>query len=365
MAVLSRNLELELMNNHTERNLAALTLYYCACGVHAPARIDSLVQRVMGATILDDGTQVERSAMYQGLSVMSLEIFAQAEALSPRTRSTARALAAKATEAWAVLTHSDQDIALFNDSWWGETPRCSEATGVPPAPRGWLPSGGYLKFAGADVTTLMDLGAIGPSWNPGHGHEDALSLEVDVRGRRLLVDPGTSTYDAGAQRQAERAAETHNAPRFIDASTATFTGSFRVVEIPPEPAVSHLDLAGQSVAAELATPAGTVHRSLEVSDHGARVVDRWDGTAPGETSILIPGTWTLTFGSGTILCEQEDVVAEIVLEAGQVVGSQQDTWSSVFGFREAATRIRLAPDDASSPRELAFLIRRGSEVTPM
>lgn len=364
VAVLTRNLELELMNNHTERNLAALVLFYSVCGVATPARIDRLVQRVMEVTILEDGTQVERSAMYQGLSVMSLELFAEAESLSPSTRATARVLADRAKNAWAILTHQDQEIALFNDSWWGETPRCSEVTGLPPVKRGILPSGGYLKFGG-DVTALMDLGAIGPTWNPGHGHEDALSVEVDVHGLRLLVDPGTSTYDPGAQRQWERSADAHNAPRYVGVPSADFTGSFRVVKMPPEPELAHVDAVGQSAAASVATPAGRVHRSLKVSDRCAHVVDRWDGKATAETSILVPGTWALRFGPASIHCERGGVTATINVDAGQILGSQQDTWSTAFGVRESATRIYLAPEQGASPRELAFSVWSGTSDTTM
>ena len=75
------NIEHELKNNHVERNLAALCLYLDALENVPYALIKSLdrdVREIIEACVLSDGLLVERSAMYQGLTVMALMVFAEA-----------------------------------------------------------------------------------------------------------------------------------------------------------------------------------------------------------------------------------------------------------------------------------------------
>lgn len=58
-------------------------------------------------------------------------------------------------------------------------------------------SGGYCVMRdgwdGTENYLLVDCGELG-SLAGGHGHADALAIEVAIRGRNLLVDPGTYTY---------------------------------------------------------------------------------------------------------------------------------------------------------------------------
>jgi hypothetical protein len=66
---------------------------------------------------------------------------------------------------------------------------------------GWQPRANYLLF---------DCGPHGTS-NCGHAHADALSIEVGVNGRPLLVDPGTYTYTGSKeQRDLFRGSSAHN-----------------------------------------------------------------------------------------------------------------------------------------------------------
>jgi hypothetical protein len=54
-------------------------------------------------------------------------------------------------------------------------------------------SSGYYTMASSDAVVIADAGPHG--WgNGGHGHADALSLQLISRGRAWLTDPGTATY---------------------------------------------------------------------------------------------------------------------------------------------------------------------------
>ncbi|MFD1810021.1 heparinase II/III family protein [Gemmobacter lanyuensis] len=210
------NIEHELNNNHVERNLAALCFYYSNVPAPCPTivhQLDRNVTAIIQDTILSDGMSVERSAMYQGLSVMSLQVFAQTPFLSPKTRVLASERLKQAIRAWHFMAHPDGDIALFNDSWLGEVPKPSQISTSPKfAEIETLDSAGYARLCRGDIFALFDAGPIGPSSNPGHGHADFLSIEVDVAGTRFIVDPGTYQYSTGPRRMHDRAAAEHNGP---------------------------------------------------------------------------------------------------------------------------------------------------------
>ena len=74
--------------------------------------------------------------------------------------------------------------------------------------------GGYFVMRDGSSETdnflLVDCGELG-SLNGAHGHSDALSIEVAVAGRTMLVDPGTYTYHESEEiRDYFRSTEAHN-----------------------------------------------------------------------------------------------------------------------------------------------------------
>jgi hypothetical protein len=76
-------------------------------------------------------------------------------------------------------------------------------------------SGGYCFLRSAAVNTdaelLFDVGSLGLLPNAAHGHADALSVIVRIKGRYLLTDPGTGTYFTDAAvRNAFRQTCAHN-----------------------------------------------------------------------------------------------------------------------------------------------------------
>ena len=347
------NIEHDLRNNHTERNLAALCLYHLAAGAISDsraARLDRDVNRIIEATVLAGGMQIERSAMYQGLTVMSLEIFAACPFLSPATRTLARERATAAAGAWLFLTHRDGDIALFNDSWIGEVPPPAtilrtHRVSVPDS----LPDAGYFRLSSGPIDALMDAGEIGPRWNPGHGHADFLAVEVDVNGHRFLVDPGTSQYSTGPQRMYERSAAGHNGPRYLDVEPVEYSGCFKVGKLAfaaPIAATVLADLPTESIGGTLTTPAGLCARVICALDGGGLlIVDRWNSSdTPGATTLLIPNDWRLdTDRKRTVRAAQEGAETAITVYEGAIGGIEDRTWSRRYLQPEQATAVTLAP----------------------
>ncbi len=77
-----------------------------------------------------------------------------------------------------------------------------------------FPVGGYWVMRDgwqrSDNCMIIDCGEVG-SLSGGHGHADALAIEVALHGRTLLVDPGTYTYHESAElRHYFRSTGAHN-----------------------------------------------------------------------------------------------------------------------------------------------------------
>jgi len=99
----------------------------------------------------------------------------------------------------------------------GELARQADAQGSTTAARSSraFPSGGYhvLEAAarGVPLHMVFDCGAFGDSVVPGHGHADALSIDVAVGATHCLVDPGMYSAHLGAYwRNYFRGTSAHN-----------------------------------------------------------------------------------------------------------------------------------------------------------
>jgi uncharacterized heparinase superfamily protein len=74
----------------------------------------------------------------------------------------------------------------------------------------------------------MDVARVGPDYQPGHAHADTLSFELSLFGRRVFVNSGTSTYERGAERDAQRGTASHNTVIIDDLNSSDTWAGFRV-----------------------------------------------------------------------------------------------------------------------------------------
>jgi hypothetical protein len=80
-----------------------------------------------------------------------------------------------------------------------------------PAESESFPAGGFHVLRGAGAVVTVSAGAQGQRGVGGHSHNDKLSFELHLRGRPVIVDPGTGTYTREpAMRNAFRATAAHN-----------------------------------------------------------------------------------------------------------------------------------------------------------
>lgn len=354
VAFLLRNLETELGYNHLERNLSALALFGLSRASFPPVIAAALRRNfgpVVEASFGEDGVQLERSAMYQSLSVQSLRILreapiwteAQARLIERRLEAVEAALAA--------LTLGDDQPVMFNDAWIGEGPPTSAVLpGAPAAGFRAMPEGGYVRLAQGPFVAVLDAGPIGVDMNPGHGHADFLSIEASVGPHRLIVDPGTYSYSAGPVRDEARAWRSHNGPSVAGREPVEFLGSFKVGRRCAATLVEAAQAPDgrQSATGRLAFAGLAVERSLGLTpDLVFEIDDRW--SAPPEAAcasrFLIPASWRIVEGrasEGRLVLEQDGLRVEIRAREGSL-STEDGRWSRRYNVWEEALALTLAP----------------------
>lgn len=77
---------------------------------------------------------------------------------------------------------------------------------------------------------IFDAGDICPSYLPAHGHCDALSFELSIGGRPMIVNSGTYMYQNGEWRNHFRSTSAHNSVGISKKEQSQFWGSFRVAK---------------------------------------------------------------------------------------------------------------------------------------
>jgi len=341
--------EAELGFNHMLKNLVALAVYAGCCDRGAPWEewLAYALPECAESQSLADGRHVERSPMYQELSLQDLEIVSaswrpMAERLGP--------LLYRAQTALAGMLHPDAEIALFNDAWIGEAPPPGQL-GARPAVEGKqvLADSGYGRLAGAGDCVLFDAGPVGPDSNPGHAHADFLSFELSVGGVRAVVDTGTPTYSAGQLRNACRSARAHNGPRLDGLEPIEAWASFRVGARGSAWFLEHC-FPGDLAPLWLAGAADRYERQAGIT------AGRWLGLWPGR-QLLVVDCWSHQHpGARTDLLLAQPL--EIRVLHGQEAGRTEDQCWPRFGVPQPAHRVSLAPQGTS----LVFCLQWGEGV---
>lgn len=258
---LTRNLEYHLLANHLLKNAKALFIGGSFFAGEEAGRIRRQGLRMLvdqaAEQMLPDGGHYERSPMYH---LTCLEDFLDAVALIAAEPSLAEAGEAAVLGAAAGrglkflegIVHADGEIPLFNDSAfgiapaagrmveWGRRVLSSSPAGADsfanrPAPAGdeesyriCFPDTGYYGYRRGGDSLVMDCGPVGPDYQPGHAHADALSFELCLDGQRVIVDSGTYDYEPGPLRQQLRGTRAHNTVTVDGADQSEVWGVFRV-----------------------------------------------------------------------------------------------------------------------------------------
>lgn len=222
-AWLAGHLEWDLRANHLLRDLVGLALAGRFFAGERPRvwleRATRLALRQADEQFLTDGGHFERSAKYH-LDAMADLLLLCHLVEDPAAKETLRARWMAAAEYLAWIRHPDGDAVQLNDGTRGLTGaidrhlEAGAAAGLvtdatPRRGSRFFQASGLAVFHGDPWSVFFDVGPVGPDVQPGHGHADTLTLECSLRGERLIVDPGSHSYDHDERRAYDRATASH------------------------------------------------------------------------------------------------------------------------------------------------------------
>ncbi len=231
--------EYHLLGNHLLENAFALIMGGAFFTNDAwISKGEEILRTELEEQILADGAHFELSPMYHQIILFRLlELLDWYSNWSARDVQFENFLKEKSElmVSWLKnMTFLNGDIPHFNDSAPGIAfssnflLNYAEKLNVIPAEDQKLGTSGYRKFTSDKYECIVDAAEIGPSYQPGHGHADALSFIMYVDMKALFVEWGTSTYQPNERRSLERSTAAHNTLVVDNKNQSKVWGAFRV-----------------------------------------------------------------------------------------------------------------------------------------
>ena len=234
-AYLSDHLEKDILGNHYFENLKALVLCALYFGDAQSLSIYlSAFRKECREEILTDGMHFERSPMYHKIVLEGLlrvtAALRQAQMADRELEQLARAM----LDAACSMEMGVHQTPLFNDS--GDNVAKSLTAlqdaakrhlGMVPTLREALPESGYYFFTNGPWKLIVDAGAVGPDYIPGHSHCDAMSFELYQDGQPVLVNCGTYAYQHES-RHWFRSTQAHNTVQESGTEQSEIWSTFRL-----------------------------------------------------------------------------------------------------------------------------------------
>ncbi|MFN2607543.1 MAG: heparinase II/III family protein [Acidimicrobiales bacterium] len=338
LGYLRRHLELDVGGNHLVKNLKALV----GLGVFLgdDRTVAAAVRRMadqLPLQVLADGGHYERSPSYHCQVLGDLLDVGGLLAAAGRPPVEGLDDAVVSMRRWlAAMRLPDGDVPLLNDCTLVGTHRLDLLAPAPPPPPGdglvALRDSGYVVARRGRLHLVADAGPPCPPELPAHAHADCLTFVLAVDGRRLVVDGGTSTYEAGARRDHERSTAAHNTVEVDGENQTEVWGAFRAgrrarasLERASGGGTRDVEIVGGHDGYRR-LPGGVTHRRawvvgtdrLDVTDRldgggRHRVVTRWH-LAPGTDArvvdggrVAIGGAELCFEGVGTVVVEPSEV----------------------------------------------------------
>lgn len=233
------NLEYHLLGNHLMENAFSLLFgaYYFQNNFFYH-KAKKILEEELKEQVLNDGAHFELSPMYQQIILDRLLDCITFVEMNPWKEDT-KFLQLMKTKAGEMLnwlnkiTFKNGDIPMVNDSSFDIAPKTkvlqqyANSLGVLPITNE-LNQSGYRKIVNDTYELLIDVGEIGPSYQPGHAHADTFSFVLYANSEPFVVDPGVSTYNMGEIRERERATSYHNTVSIYNKNSSQVWAGFRV-----------------------------------------------------------------------------------------------------------------------------------------
>lgn len=218
---LLKNIEYHLLGNHLLENGFSLffgAYYFKDEFLYAKAK--QILMEELNEQILKDGAHFELSPMYHQIllhrvldciRLLQLNSWKEDGLLGQFLKEKALKMLSWLQEA----SFSNGSIPMVNDSAYGIAPTSTQLFDYAKNlclkwPKGELSDSGYRKFSQPTYELFVDVGNIGPTYQPGHAHSDTFSFELYLHKQPFIVDVGTSTYEKDQKRMSERQTYSHN-----------------------------------------------------------------------------------------------------------------------------------------------------------
>ena len=236
---LLNNLEYHLLGNHLLENAFSLLFsayYFQDENIYIKSK--HLLILELNKQILNDGAHFELSPMYHQIIYSRLLDCIQLIKLnnSWKNDDLLSFLVVKAglMNSWLQnITYKSGEIPMVNDSTYNIAPSSTQLFSyakklgiinqkIP------LSDSGYRKIISDNYELLIDVGNVGPDYQPGHAHSDTFNFELIKDGNPIFVDTGISTYEKNNKRQEERSTHSHNTVKIGSKDQTQVWGGFRV-----------------------------------------------------------------------------------------------------------------------------------------
>jgi len=239
--ILFKNLEYHLLGNHLLENAFSLLFgayYFQDDKLYNKSKY--LLLSELNEQVLKDGAHFELSPMYHQIILSKLLDGIQLIKLNSEWKKDdlLSFLEAKASLmiSWLHnITYKNGNIPMVNDATYNIAPNSKKifsyaknlginSQNIP------LSDSGYRKIKLNNFELLLDIGNVGPDYQPGHAHSDTFNFELIKNGNPIFVDTGISTYEKNAVRQSERATHSHNTVKIGLKEQTRVWGGFRVAK---------------------------------------------------------------------------------------------------------------------------------------
>lgn len=236
--LLSRKIEYHLLGNHILENGFALLF----AGVFYNNELfkdkgSAILKSELKEQIMHDGGHFELSPMYHQIILFRIldTINLLYNEKEDRELITYLIEIAKIMLSWInQMTFSNGENPFFNDTAIGIAPTTAQLNeysnklGINNKYQIPLGESGYRWFNKGLAELVVDVGKVGPDYQPGHAHADTLSFEMALYGQRVFVNSGTSLYEVGDQRDFQRSTKAHNTVVINNQNSSDTWGGFRV-----------------------------------------------------------------------------------------------------------------------------------------
>jgi hypothetical protein len=239
--ILFKNLEYHLLGNHLLENAFSLLFgayYFQDEKLYNKSK--NLLISELNEQVLKDGAHFELSPMYHQIILLRLLDGIQLIKLNSEWKKDdlLSFLENKASLmiSWLHnITYKNGNIPMLNDATFNIAPNSENifsyakhlginSQNIP------LSDSGYRKIKLNNYELLLDIGNVGPDYQPGHAHSDTFNFELIKEGNPIFVDTGISTYEKNAIRQYERATHSHNTVKIGSKEQTQVWGGFRVAK---------------------------------------------------------------------------------------------------------------------------------------